>query len=86
MDHLGGLPETLKYIEELQLTRRLGPGLSGINAAGPLKREMYGITVGLLENWGAEAPKDLAIEQAHQKDDALREKKVAAWESKKAKL
>ncbi|QIW98710.1 hypothetical protein AMS68_004228 [Peltaster fructicola] len=86
VDHLGGLAETLAFVEELQLVKRVGPGMSGINATGPLKREMYGITVGLLENWGAEAPRDLAVEQAHQKDSELREKKVAAWESKKSKL
>lgn len=86
VDHLGGLDETLQYIDEMQLTKKVGPGMSGINAYGPLKREMWKETVALLENHGSETAIDEKIDRQLEVAGKAREKKVAAWEGNKAKL
>ena len=86
IDGVGGLAETLKYIADNKLTVRVGPGLSGRNAYGDLKREMWRETVLLLDNWGAESNRDLVVETQLADEALTREKRVAAWEGSKSKL
>lgn len=86
VDSLGGLDETLKYIQEMKLTLKVGPGMSGVNAYGYLKREMWRETVAFLEKWGEEAGRDFVIEAGLAKERRERDIKVAAWEARKSKL
>ena len=85
MDWLGGLEDTLTYIDELKLVQKAGKGLSGKQVYGDLKREMWRETVGYLENFGAEDGREFAIEARKRRDWGLAEGRVKAWEAK-AKL
>ncbi|KAF4555949.1 Enoyl-CoA hydratase/isomerase-like protein 3 [Elsinoe fawcettii] len=80
IDHLGGLEEALKYVEELQLVKKAEKGVYG-----ELKREMYRESLHLLENPQEEANRSLEITLAKAREDAGRKRKVQAWAAK-AKL
>lgn len=80
VDAVGGLDETMSYIEEMKLVTRAEKGVYGA-----LKREMYRETVHYLENWGNEARRDLEADMAMEKERVTREKGVKAFEAK-AKL
>jgi len=84
VDTLGDLGDAMKFIDELKLVAKAGPGATGKGVYGQLKREMYRETVGYLESWGEEADRDFAIAQKTLKEQAASKKRVEAWE--KAKL
>jgi hypothetical protein len=83
---LGGLDETLKFIDELALVSKAQPGMSGQKVLSELKREMYRETVDLLENGNEEAARDHALAEKKQREDAAREKNVATATWTRAKL
>jgi len=83
---LGGLEETLKFVEELALVSKAQPGMSGQAVLSDLKREMYRETVELLENGNEEAERDSAMAEKRKREDATREKNVATATWKKSKL
>ncbi|KAG8623482.1 hypothetical protein KVT40_008458 [Elsinoe batatas] len=80
IDHLGDLDEALKFVEELQLTKKAEKGVYG-----ELKREMYRESLHLLENPHEEANRTIEITLSKAKEDDARKQKVQAW-SAKAKL
>lgn len=83
VDHLGGLQETLAYIDEMKLVQKAQPGMSGgPSVYGDLKREMYRETVDYLEQWTEEAQRDWVVRERVRKDSEAAEKRVAGWESK----
>ncbi|KAK4967026.1 hypothetical protein LTR66_011985 [Elasticomyces elasticus] len=83
IDSLGGLHETLQYIDEMQLTRKAEKGVYGV-----LKEEMWRETVGYLEKWIDEQGRDREAAKLRKQDLAEAERKVVAWErgAPKAKL
>ena len=83
---MGGLDETLKFIDELALVSKAQPGMSGQKVLSELKREMYRETVDLLENGNEEAARDHALAEKKQREDAAREKNVATATWTRAKL
>lgn len=50
IDHLGGLEETLAFVEEFQLVKKAQPGASGASVYAQLKREMWRETAELLKD------------------------------------
>lgn len=83
---MGGLDETLKFVDELALVSKAQPGMSGQKVLSELKREMYRETVELLENGNEEAARDHALAEKKQREDAAREKNVATATWTRAKL
>lgn len=86
IDHVGGLDETLAYIEEMKLVSKAQPGLTGASVYGELKREMWRETLEMIDNWAADSvrPAQMAMEIKKERATSLRE--VEAWEKTKAKL
>ncbi|PNS20281.1 Enoyl-CoA delta isomerase 1, peroxisomal [Sphaceloma murrayae] len=80
VDALGGLDETLKYIDELQLVKKADKGVYG-----ELKREMYRESLHYLENQHEEDVRTLQVTLSQGKEDAARKQRVQVWASK-AKL
>lgn len=85
VDSLGGLDETLAYIDEHKLVQKAGKGMSGRFVYADLKREMYRETLGYLENFGDDSDRDFARAQLVKKEKEAAVKKVKDWEIK-AKL
>ncbi|KAF2151077.1 ClpP/crotonase [Myriangium duriaei CBS 260.36] len=80
VDGLGGLEEALKFIDESKLQTKSDKGVYG-----ELKREMWRETVYYLENHGEDSTRQLEWTLARTKENAIRDKRVKAWEAK-AKL
>lgn len=80
VDSLGGLPETLKFIDEMKLTSRADKGVFGA-----LKREMWRETVDYLEKISDESLRETEKSIALVKEDKMRKERVGKWEAK-AKL
>nr|POE47014.1 enoyl-coa delta isomerase 3 [Quercus suber] len=79
VDSLGGLDDTLKYIEELKLVGKAQPGMSGMAVYRQLKQEMWRETISYLENFDAEPA---YLDQRGQQTDeelALSAKKAEEW-------
>lgn len=86
VDHLGGLDETLAFIEEFQLVKKAQPGASGVSVYGQLKREMWRETTDMLEGWAEEQVREVKVREQAAKERETSLKNVLAWEKVKAKL
>lgn len=86
VDHLGGLEETLAFVDEFQLVEKAQPGLSGTSVYSQLKREMWRETVDMLEDWTGEQLREARVLEQAEKQRKLSLKNVTAWETVKAKL
>ena len=86
IDGVGGLPETLAFIDEYQLVKKAQKGLSGWSPYGVLKQEMYRETIGYLESSTEESIREgvKALQWAQEKRG--QEENVQRWERTKAKL
>jgi enoyl-CoA hydratase/carnithine racemase len=82
VDGLGAWPETLKYIEEMQLTKK---GETGVY--GRLKEEMWRETITYLDNGGAKEEEDVGRRMGATEDLVQKaEKRVEEFYKTKAKL
>ncbi|CZT45922.1 related to enoyl-CoA hydratase/isomerase [Rhynchosporium secalis] len=83
VDGLGGMEETMKFIEERLLTQRAKTGVYGL-----LKGEMFRETVGYLEGHELEEKRDKDNLRRDDERRGVRSKRVAEWEknANKAKL
>ncbi|GAB7364518.1 hypothetical protein MBLNU230_g5326t1 [Neophaeotheca triangularis] len=88
VDHLGLLPETLAYIDEMKLVQKAQPSASGKSVYGELKREMYRETVGYLSQWAEEATREEEVRESVGREKRASERRVGEWEGRsgKAKL
>ena len=86
VDHLGGLDETLAFVDDLQLVNKAQPGGSGKSVYGGLKREMWRETVDLLEGWAEEHVRDSKTAERSRGEQKSSLANVEAWERTKAKL
>ena len=86
VDHVGGLDETLAYVDEMELVKKAQPGHSGNSVYGELKREMWRETVELLENWAGEHVRSSKIQRRAQMEKEESLKRVGDWEKVKPKL
>lgn len=86
VDHLGGLDETLAYVEDLQLVKKAQPGGSGKSVYGEIKREMWRETVDLLEGWAEGHVRDSKTADRARGEKRSSLANVEAWERTKAKL
>lgn len=77
IDGVGGLEETLAYIDEFKLTTKLEKGVYG-----HLKSEMWRETVGYLERWGDEANRDFAADTRRRRESEESKKRVQTWQAK----
>jgi Delta3-Delta2-enoyl-CoA isomerase len=87
VDWLGGLPECLTHISEFNLVQKAQPGLSGNQAYGVIKREMYRETIAYLENTTEESIRMSAQVIQAQREKEERKGVVDAWaQGRRAKL
>lgn len=86
MDHLGGLDETLAFVDELQLVKKAQPGGTGHSVYAELKTEMWRETVEMLENWAEEHVRDAKVRTKAKDQQGESLKRVEQWERTKAKL
>lgn len=86
VDHLGGLDETLAFVDEFQLVKKSQPGASGQSVYAQLKREMWRETTDMLENWAEEHVREVKVREQVKKERDISLKNVVAWERVKAKL
>ncbi|KAH9845429.1 Copper homeostasis protein cutC [Teratosphaeria destructans] len=87
VDALGGLPETLSFVDELKLVAKAQPGMSGRSVYSELKREMYRQSLQLLEGFADEDGREFARIAAEKRDREAGERRIREWEGRtKAKL
>lgn len=85
VDHLGGLEECLKFLEERKLVEKAKPGASGKSVYAELKREMWRETVGMLgaEGWAEEAVRAEREREVVRKEREERDARIRVWEGGK---
>lgn len=86
VDHVGGLEETLAYVDELKLVQKAQPGPSGVSVYGALKREMWSETVNMFDDWAYDSVRPGQMSLEIKKEQQVSLKKVEAWEKARAKL
>ena len=86
VDHVGGLEETLAFIEELKLVQKAMPGPSGVSVYGELKREMWRETVGMFDDWVSDSTRPGLMRVEIKEEQKIGLKKVEEWEKMRAKL
>lgn len=78
VDGLGGLPETMTFIQEMELVEK-----SRSAVYGELKREMWRETVGYLEGFQEEERREARQEKLQTRHREDSEERVAKWERSK---
>ena len=86
VDHVGGLEETLAFIEELKLVQKAMPGPSGVSVYGELKREMWRESVGMFDDWVSDSTRPGLMRVEIKEEQKIGLKKVEEWEKLRAKL
>ena len=86
MDGLGGLPETLSFIDEYKLVQKARTGLSGLAAYGILKQEMYRETIADLEATTEESIREGVKQLQWAQEKRAKEENVRRWERTRSKL
>lgn len=86
VDHVGGLDETLTFIEELKLVQKAQPGASGKSTYAQLKREMWRETTDMLKDWAGEGVREAKLREEVEQERETSLKNVKEWEQFKAKL
>jgi hypothetical protein len=86
VDSVGGLDETLAFIEEFQLVKKAQPGATGKSVYGELKLEMWRNAVDHLTDMAAEARRDEETRERVMKERQRSLKNVESWERAKPKL
>lgn len=75
LDGLGGMPEAITFVQEMHLLDRAKSGVYG-----RLKAEMWGETVGLLDNYSPGEQKAQVDAQEHEMRQTEGKRRVDEWE------